>query len=147
MKFWKLLTLSVFAIQPTTLSAHSEVPASSERQLQGLSPLEASELIAKLSDAQERVRSGQFQSFELLSGSVATYEITKVSPRDVFLDLPFDQVWQIERLPSGGLPGQSFRLDYAPDGLGKPYWEIDTVVATSGNLERVTLVYRAPAPF
>ena len=47
---------------------------------------------------------------------MASYEMTKLSPRDAFLKLPAGRVWNIERI------GADAR--YRPDGPGKPYWQI-----------------------
>lgn len=144
-----LLALLVLILQPATLSAQLEesVSVPSTQQLHGLITDEAGALIAKLMNAQDKLRAGEFQSFRLLSGSVATYEMTKVSPRDAFLSLPFDQVWMIERIPTDNQPSRSFKLAYAPDGLGKLYWEIRVTVGIGGQLEQVTMFYMTPAPF
>lgn len=64
-------------------------------QLMGLSPSDAASLLSKLGDAQRRMRLGDFQSFELLAGSIASYPETRITPRDAFLQVAFDKVWRV----------------------------------------------------
>lgn len=127
--------------------AQQALPIPNTRQLNGLSPQEASNLIVKLEDAQRRLKSGEFESFELLAGSIASYEKTKVAPREAFLQVPFESVWNIERVRSDNKLWNPYRLAYAPDGLGKLYWDIEVVLGMNGGIERVTMTYKAPAPF
>ncbi|MFN3776457.1 MAG: hypothetical protein ACK4SP_11940 [Sphingomonas parapaucimobilis] len=117
------------------------------RQLHGLSSTEADLLIEKLKDAQIDLKSGKFEYFELLAGSIASYEKVNVSPRDAFLSTPFDKAWDIERIHSDNTLRNPYRLSYAPDGLGKPYWKIDVILGISGDIQRVEMLYTAPAPF
>ncbi|MBD8641925.1 MULTISPECIES: hypothetical protein [Sphingomonas] len=123
------------------------VPVPIERQLSGVTPREATDLIAKLEDAQRLLRAGKFQSFELLAGSIASYDKTKVSPREAFLQVPFKSVWNVERVRSDNKLAQPYRLAYAPDGLGKLYWDIEVVLDINNNIDRVSMTYRPPAPF
>ena len=117
------------------------------RQLRGLSAEDATALITKLEDAQHRLKAGEFQSFELLAGSVASYDMTKSSPRDVFLKVPFREVWEIERVRTDNRLWQPYRLAYSPNGLGHTYWTIEVVLGSKGNIERILMIYRPPAPF
>ena len=125
-------------------TAHS-VPA--KRQLVGLSASEASALLAKVKDAQRRLKTGQFLPFELLAGSLASSEAAKISPRDAFLAVAFDKVWEIQRVRTDNRLWQPFKLAYAPKGLGQLYWDIEVVLGINGNIERVLMVYKPPAPF
>ena len=68
-------------------------------------------LLGKLEDGQRRLKAGEPQQFELLAGSIASYD--KSSPRDVFLQVPFQKVWNIERVPN------EYRITYSPEGLGQ----------------------------
>lgn len=117
-----------------------------ERQHIGLSRGEAAALLAKLEDAQRRLNAGEFQAFALLAGSVASYPQATQSPRTVFLEVPFQNVWNIERIKSGDRFLRTFRLAYAPQGLGKPYWDIEVVLGGNDAIERVQMFYRPPAP-
>lgn len=145
-----MYSVALFALmlQPTQLLAQIDDPSvnTTKLQLHGLDAREASDLITKLQEAQAKLRAGEFQSFELLSGSIASYEATRSSPRDTFLQIPFEKVWNIERGPTDTRLWQPFNLSYAPDGLGKLYWEIEVVVGFHGKLERVTMTFKPPAP-
>ena len=149
MKF-AILVLSALWM-PIAALANEEAPASIappvERQLIGITAHDATALIAKLEAAQNGLRFGEFQPFELMSGSIASYDKTKTPPREAFLAVPFDKVWQIRRIETKDTPWQSFRLAYAPNGLGQLYWDIEVVLGSTGNLERVSMMYRPPAPF
>ena len=123
------------------------IPVPTTRQLHGLSAEEATALVAKLEDAQRRLKAGDFQPFELLAGSIASNAMTKVSPRDAFLRVPFGRVWKIQRVGTDNRLWQPFRLAYAPNGLGQLYWDIEVVLGFNGNIERVLMVYKPPAPF
>lgn len=127
--------------------AQQAVSVPATRQLNGLSSQEANDLIAKLEDAQRILKAGKFQSFELLAGSIASYQKTEVSPRDAFLQVPFKSVWNVERVRSDNKLWQPYRLAYAPDGLGKLYWDIEVVLGINGDIERVSMTYKPPAPF
>lgn len=123
------------------------VPVPAKVQLLGLSADEAMSLVAILQDAQRQLRAGEFQHFALLSGAAASYDETRMPPRDAFLRLPFDRVWRIERLRHENRASQTHRLAYAPNGLGQLYWDIEVMSGLEGRLERVVMTYKAPAPF
>lgn len=127
--------------------ATQAVSAPATRQLDGLSSQDAADLIAKLEDAQRRLKAGEFQSFELLAGSIASYDKTKVSPRDAFLHVAFSSVWEVKRVRTDNELWQPYKLAYAPDGLGKLYWDIEVMLGLEGKIERVTMTYKPPAPF
>ena len=133
--------------QPALAAEAAPVPVPATRQLDGVTAAEADAVLAKLTAAQRRVQAGEFQPFELLSGSIASYEMTKRSPREAFLGTPFDKVWQVRRDPAGDRYRQLYRLAYAPDGLGKLAWDIEVAVGGSGDIERVTMIFKPPPPF
>ena len=135
------------SLHGATACAHTTTaPAPATRQLRGLGAEEAAALLARAEDAQRRLRAGEFQPFELLAGAVASSEMTRVSPRDAFLEVRFDQVWDIEKRVTDNPLWQPYRLAYAPDGLGRLYWDIEIVLGINGDIERVLMVYKAPAP-
>ena len=123
------------------------VPVPASQQLRGLGAEDATALIAKLEAAQRGLRAGEFQAFELLAGSIASYDATTISPREAFLQVPFEKVWAIERVRTDNRLWQPYRLAYAPDGLGQLYWDIEVVLGINGNIERVLMNYKPPAPF
>jgi hypothetical protein len=148
MRKWQILfAAGILAQSSLGLAQGSSIPTPSKQQLTGLSTSEAASLIAKLEDAQRRIKTGNFENFELLSGSVASYKETNIPPRDAFLQVPFGKVWSIERKQSGNPLWQPYRLSYAPDGLGRPYWDIEVALGSNGAIERVLMLYKAPAPF
>ncbi|WP_086607937.1 hypothetical protein [Erythrobacter donghaensis] len=118
-----------------------------EQQLDGLTSDEAASIIASLEKSQEALRSGEFQPFTLLSGSVASYGQADISPRQIFVDLPFRDAWKVVRVETNTKTRQPYRLSYAPEGLGRRYWDIEAVFGANGELEMVTMTYKVPAPF
>ena len=149
MSLWRLAVVAGLSVIPAVASAapNAAEPVRITRQLRGLSAEEATAIIAKLEDAQRRLRAGDKQSFELLAGSIASYEMTKSSPREIFLQVPFQDVWEIQRVRTDNRLWQPYRLAYAPNGLGKLYWDIEVVLGFKGNIERVLMLYKPPAPF
>ncbi len=125
----------------------SSIPAPQPRQVRGLNAEEAVAVIGKLEDAQRLIKTGKFQRFELLAGSIASYDMVKVSPRDAFLKIPFKEVWDIEKVRTDNRLWQPYKLAYAPNGLGQLYWDIEVVIGNDGNIERVMMTYKSPAPF
>lgn len=149
MRRWHLLLVVGLSFPCATGSARttSTSPIPAARQLLGLDAGEATAVVAKLADAQRRLKAGEFQSFELLAGSIASYGMTKVSPRDVFLEVSFERAWKIERVRTDNRLWQPYRLAYAPHGGGQLYCDIEAVLGSNGNIERVTIIYKPPAPF
>lgn len=149
MRIWHIAFIIGLAGQSAVGEARATqaVSAPTTLQLNGLSPQEATDLIAKLENAQRRLKAGKFESFELLAGSIASYEKSKVPPGEAFLQVSFTSVWNVERVRSDNKLWQPYRLAYAPEGLGKRYWDIEVVLGISGNIERVSMTYKPPAPF
>lgn len=127
--------------------ASAQSVVADQPQLDGLTADEADSIIARLEDSQRALREGERQSFTLLSGSVAYYDQTLIPPRDAFLAVPFEEVWQIKQIEGEGTPVETYRLSYAPHGLGQLFWDIEVAFGANGNLEQVTLTYKPPAPF
>ncbi len=142
------LTLAFLGVpaMAQTSAPRSVVPVPAKVQLLGLSADEAKSLVAMLQDAQRQLRAGKFQHFALLSGSTASYDETRMSPRDAFLRLPFERVWRIERMRHDNRALQTHRLAYAPNGLGQLYWDIEVMSGLEGRIKRVVMTYKAPAP-
>jgi hypothetical protein len=149
MQGWRLLLVVCLSVQSAVGWAETvkTMPVPTTRQLRGLDAEQATELIAKLESAQRSLKGGEPQFFELLAGSLASYDMTKTPPRDVFLQVPFKEVWNIERVRTDNRLWQPYRLSYAPNGLGQLYWEIEVVLGINGDIQRVLMVYKPPAPF
>lgn len=120
---------------------------STARQLLGVTTEKAGALVVALEDAQQRLRSGDGASFELVAGPTASHEMANVSPRDAFLRVSFEKVWRIERVPTESPHRQSYRLTYAPDGLGRLYWDIYVVLDVNGAIQLVRMLYEPPPAF
>jgi hypothetical protein len=137
------LSLTAPAGAQRTLQAFPKEP-----QLQRLSRDEANAVINKLEQAQEKVRlrAPLPVNFELLSGSWANHPMAELPPRDAFLQLKMDTIFSIERRSSDSL-WPLFRMSFMPEGPGKRYWEVDVLIAPTGQIERVAMVFKNPAPY
>jgi hypothetical protein len=80
---------------------NDDCPSLPDAQVRGLRCDEAAALIDKLKDAQKRLKGGEELTFQLLSGAPALSAMTKVSPRDAFLRMPFEKAFIIERVKTG----------------------------------------------
>ena len=144
----RLLVVSLLVQAAIGWAQPSDIrPVPTTRQLSGLNAEEASALIARLEYAQRQLRAGEFQGFELLAGSIASYDATEIPPRDAFLQVPFNEVWSITRVRTDNRLWQPYRLSYSPNGPGQLYWDIEVVLGFNGDLERVLMIYKPPAPF
>jgi hypothetical protein len=129
-----------------TAQKASKAPSTSASQLSGLSSTEADALIKNLQSLQRRLRSGESLFFELLSGAPASYAMAAVSPREAFLQLPLDRTFSIERVRTDNQLWQPYKLTVMPNGLGHMFWDVEVVLGVNGDVERVTMLYRPPAP-
>ena len=131
-------------------SAGAQNPAPAQQQietkLQGLSPAEASLLIAKFQHAQEDLRAGKSETFELLAGAPASYPAARIAPRDAFLRMSFARPWSVERKPATGL-WQPYELTYFLTGPRSLMWKVEVIVGQVDQLVRVEMLYTAPPPF
>jgi hypothetical protein len=140
-----------FAAMP--IEAHSEPFANPQtaqpirRHLTGINDQEADELIAKVKAAQRALKSGEKLYFDLLSGAPASYEMNDVSPRTAFLSANFDRTWRVEHQDSGNPLWQPYRLSVISTKIGQLYWDIEVVIGANGQIERIAMFYRPPAPF
>lgn len=82
-----------------------------------------------------------------MSGGIASDVKTDISRRETFLNVDFERVWEVRRVSGQNAIRKSFRLAYAPDGLGMRYWDIRVTLSPNSGLEFVSLAYRVPAPF
>ena len=145
---WRLSFALGLALHAATLSARSHDAAlvPTGLHLAGLAREDALSLISKLRDAQCKLKGDEFQAFVLTSGSIASYEMTRVSPRDAFLRLPIEKAWKIERVSTEKRSQPIYRLFISPNGLGQLYWRVDVSLGFSGSIERIAMSYRPPAP-
>lgn len=141
-------------IQGNVPTVHNECPTLSDTRVVNLGCSEAAALIEKLKEAQAKLGKGDQSYFELLSGSLASNQMTKTSPRDVFLKTQFEKASVIERVRTDNRLWQPFKLSYVgashsygPSGLVQFYWDIEVVLGSSGRIERVQMIYKPPPPF
>jgi len=113
-------------------------------QLEGLSVIEAIEVIDALKAAQTKLSAGEKPYFILLSGAAATNPMAEVSPHDAFLGLSLDHVFRIRRLQAGA---RLWEVTVTPNGVGQAMWDIEVTTGTDGNIERVEMEYGPPPPF
>ena len=105
-------------------------------------------MIERLKEAQAKLKNGEQLYFELLSGAPASDPITKVSPRDAFLQMPFDKAFIIERVNTDNLLWQPHKLAYKPAGAGQMIWDVEVVFGFSDKrFLRVQMLYGPPPPF
>lgn len=124
--------------------ATEEIPT--RRYTYGVSPVEAERIIGILQELQRGLRAGEPLAFELLSGSIASFPMTGVSPRQAFLEIRFETASNFQRVEIDGpiISQQSYSLVVAPNGPHGWIWDIDVVV--DREVEQVRMVYRAAPP-
>ena len=108
---------------------------------------DAEEVIAKLVEAQNKIRSGEDVYFQLLSGAPASYPMTMISPREAFLSADFSQPFSFEQLHSDSSLWVPYRLILTPNGVGNLLWDVEVVLGSRGRIERIEMLYRPPHPF
>ena len=142
-----LLALTVLLFSPGALAQPAPANVAAQPQLRGLTAEEAAALIAKVADAQSRLRKKEQVVFELLSGAPTFYPMTSTAPRDAFLRLPLAKTFSVERKATDNKLWQPYRLIVLPDGPGKLLWDVEVVLGINGQIERIEMLYRPPAPF
>lgn len=149
MKFSRLIAIAATALllAPATLAQPTPTNVAAQPQLRGVTAEEAAALIAKLADAQSGLRKKEQLVFELLSGAPASYPMTRTAPRDAFLGLPLARIFSVERKTSTNKLWQPYRIIILPDGAGKLLWDVEVVLGINGQIERIAMLYRPPAPF
>ena len=142
-----LIVLSASLAGAATAQSAAERRETVHPQLRGLSSAEAEALIRNLQQLQTRLRNGKDLFFELLSGAPASYPMTTVSPREAFLRMPFESAVSIERVQTTNQLWQPYKLFFAPNGPGQSVWDVEVVLGFHGQVERVQMIYKPPAPF
>lgn len=149
MKYSRLIAIAATALllAPATFAQPTAINVAAQPQLRGLTAEEAAALIAKVADAQSRLRKKDQVVFELLSGAPTFYPMTSTAPRDAFLRLPLAKTFSVERKATDNKLWQPYRLIVLPDGPGKLLWDVEVVLGINGQIERIEMLYRPPAPF
>ena len=143
------IVLACFAVSslPAAGQGVGSPSASKTPFLRGLTQDEANSIVAKLQELQKQLRSGEKVYFQLLSGAPASYPETTLSPRELFLEMPFEKTRWFERIPNGNPLWKPHKLTIQLNGPGSLVWEVEVVVGFNGNIERVEMFYQPPAPF
>ena len=74
----------------------------------------------------------------------------RIGPRDAFVALDLDHVWQIERTSRDGAVFPTYQLTLIPDGHNAPIWTLDVTMTWPRDVVRiieVDMFYGPPAPF
>jgi lipoprotein-anchoring transpeptidase ErfK/SrfK len=142
-----LLAATALLLAPAALAQPTPASVPAQPQTRGLTAEEAAALIAKIADAQARLKNGEKAYFELLSGAPASYPMTRTAPRDAFLRLPLTKTFSVERKATDNKLWQPYRIIVLPDGPGKLLWDVEVVLGINGQIERIAMLYRSPAPF
>lgn len=140
------LWVAASLLVPSEAQAEQSAPTlQASPQLQGLSPVEAEALIAKLQLAQHEIAAGKAETFEILAGSPASYPAARVPPLTAFAQMSFDHPRTIARKPMG--LWLVYQLTYFPPAPHSLMWKVTVTTGLAGELERVELLYTAPPPF
>ncbi len=142
-----LIAAAALLFVPTASAQPAPHRAAPQIQARGLTDAEAKALLAKVADAQAKVKKNDPVVFELLSGAPALYPMARVAPRDAFLRLPLAKTFSVERKATDNKLWQPYRIIVLPDGPGKLLWDVEVVLGVNGQIERIEMLYRPPAPF
>jgi hypothetical protein len=113
----------------------------------GVTSSEVTDLVKKLKDLQHQLRKGEQTYFDLLSGANASFRAANVSPREAFLDMAFEKVFIVERVPTQNKLWQPIRMSYRIENDPRSIWEVEVVLGIHGQVERVQMLNKPPAPF
>jgi hypothetical protein len=128
-------------------TVHDDCPSLPGAHVRDLTCVEAAALVKKLKEAQTKLAKGEPLYFDLLSGAVASDPMTKVSPRDAFMKMPFAKSSIIERLGAGSLIWQPYKFAYKPPGAGQMIWDVEVVLGFSEErILKVQMLYKPPPP-
>lgn len=140
-----VLLVVAACVIPTAAPAQSEQRASGIRIIPAPSPSEGQALIGKLQALQQELKRGENPYFDLLAGAPASFPLAAVPPRELFLELPFDQAFHILRERTDKAVKAAYRL-MVPHPAGKLMCHVEAVVGFYDEIERVEILCRPPPP-
>ena len=149
LRFALIAALAGMLGAPGLLQAQSQ-PDAPAQHLRALDAAEASRVLDTLRQEQAKLRNGQKTFFHLSSGAPASYDQNRIAPRDAFLALDLDHVWQIERKSPDGEVFPLYEITVIPNGHNAPIWKVDVQMTWANDVARiieVRMFYGPPAPF
>ena len=149
LRFLTIAALAGALAAPGMLHAQSQ-PERPAEHLRSLDADEASRMLDALRSEQTRLRNGEKAFFDLSSGAPASYDQNRIGPRDAFVDLDLDHVWQIERKSPEGETFPLYELTIIPNGHNAPIWTVEVRMTWPKDVTRIIAVrmfYGPPPPF
>jgi|GEM_PF-1558366 len=135
---------------PGMLCAQAQPQAEPPAQhLRSLDAAEAIRMLDALRAEQAKLRDGGKAFFHLSSGAPASYDQNRIGPRDAFVALDLEHVWQIARTSREGAVFPTYQLTLIPDGHNAPIWTLDVTMTWPRDVVRIIAVdmfYGPPAP-
>ncbi|HET7708946.1 MAG TPA: hypothetical protein VFK50_05350 [Sphingomicrobium sp.] len=123
-------------------------PGLPDIHVQDLTCSDAAMLVSRLKEVQTRLKNGEDLYFDLLSGAPASDPMTKVSPREAFLNVSFDKAFIVERVGPPDNLSQRYKFAYRPDRAKPMIWDIEVLfLFKNERLGRVQMRYGPPPPF
>lgn len=84
----------------SALNAPAGAEAPRPEFVEGLTRSEGDQIITMLQDLQAQLRNGQTKSFQLRSGGAIGLRMTRIPPREAFLELPFENTFSVSKAES-----------------------------------------------
>lgn len=129
-------------------TSEKNCPGLPDSHVQDLTCSDAAVLVSRLKEVQTRLKNGENSYFDLLSGAPASDPMTRVSPREAFLNVSFDKAFIVERVGPPDNLSQRYRFAYRPDKAKPMIWDIEVLfLFKNERLGRVQMRYGSPPPF
>lgn len=116
----------------------------------GISASEADKLIAEIQELQRQVKSGEAPPSGLLSGGSISTSAVKIAPEEIFVNMPFDRAFIIEREEPVNRFWRPYSIVVRPKIATTDrnlIWEIEVVLGANDKIERVEMSYKPAPPF
>jgi len=141
----------VLALAASTAAPAAQTTCLSLSECENLEPAERLALLERLQEAQQALRTGKWVPFTLMLGAMASNEMTAVAPREAFLRVDFAKAASFKRVKTTNKLWRPHLLTYSdgsqsigPMGRVPFSWDIEVITGSSGNIERVSMLYRPP---
>lgn len=104
-------------------------------------------VLEKIYQAQKNIKSGKFEGFKISLSSIVSYKESKVSPRSAFLGISPKGIIKVDRVFNKNSPGKHYRIKYSENIRNNTSWDIDVIMNTNSQIEKVDISFMPPAPF